>query len=168
MIRQATVNDARQIAQIHVLSWKATYAGQISDDYIATLSVVDREQSWRESLEKNSDSVLVSVDGEDIQGFISFGPSRDISGSSERIGEVYAIYLSPDYLRRTLGKQLWRSASELLGLKKFKEITVWVLDTNISARRFYENMGCFLDGGEKREQIGDQDVREVRYRSSLK
>ena len=41
---------------------------------------------------------------------------------------------------------------------------LWVLDTNIRARRFYEVAGWKPDGGLKTETLGDLLLSEVRYR----
>jgi hypothetical protein len=49
----------------------------------------------------------------------------------------------------------------------FKQVTVWVLETNSSARRFYEKMGSKLDGCTKTSLIGTQEVLELRYRVNI-
>jgi hypothetical protein len=49
----------------------------------------------------------------------------------------------------------------------FEDATLWVLDTNVRTRRFYEAAAWTVDGREKTDQIGDITLREVRYRTSL-
>ena len=49
----------------------------------------------------------------------------------------------------------------------FAEATLWVLDTNERARRFYEAGGWRLDGADKVDTIGGVGIREVRYRRPL-
>jgi hypothetical protein len=41
-IRQATIDDVPGIAHVHVASWKSTYKGIISDEYLSKLSVESR------------------------------------------------------------------------------------------------------------------------------
>jgi|LakMenEpi03Aug12_release.lakeMendotaPanAssembly.Ray.scaffolds.fasta_scaffold205758_2 ribosomal protein S18 acetylase RimI-like enzyme len=166
MIRPAQIRDARAIAEIQVASWRATYVGQVPEDYLAALSVETREGAWRECIERYEGSILVSVNIEIVQGFVNFGPCRD-GESAARLGEIYAIYLSPSNLRCGIGARLWCSAIDALTIQKFDAATVWVLDSNLSARAFYEKMGCHLDGGEKSETIGSQKVVVLRYRTSL-
>lgn len=69
---------------------------------------------------------------------------------------------------RGIGAHLWKSGIESLNEQHFDEVTVWVLDRNLPARRFYEGLGCSIDGGKKLEKIGGQDVLEIRYRVCLK
>ena len=50
-IREAVPGDARSIAEIHVRAWQAAYRGQLTDDYLDGLSVEDRLEQHRQSLE---------------------------------------------------------------------------------------------------------------------
>lgn len=52
IIRTATSNDAQAIAEIHILGWQTTYRGHMPDDVLNGLSLIEREQQWRERLEK--------------------------------------------------------------------------------------------------------------------
>ncbi|KRF23226.1 MULTISPECIES: hypothetical protein [unclassified Phycicoccus] len=47
------------------------------------------------------------------------------------------------------------------------EATLWVLDGNQRARRFYEHHGWRSDGAAKVDWCGDVRLDEVRYRHSL-
>ena len=49
----------------------------------------------------------------------------------------------------------------------FFEATLWVLDSNPRARRFYEVGGWTLDGAARPHTIGGQSVQEIRYRRAL-
>ncbi len=51
-IREAVPKDARAIAEIHVRSWQAAYRGQLTDDYLDGLTVDDRLEQHRRSLEE--------------------------------------------------------------------------------------------------------------------
>jgi ribosomal protein S18 acetylase RimI-like enzyme len=50
---------------------------------------------------------------------------------------------------------------------RFREATLWVLETNTRARRFYEAAGWVVDGAERAEELRGFPVREVRYRRPL-
>lgn len=168
MIRNAQIEDSWAIAEAHVASWKHTYIGQVPDEYLAGLSVPAREAAWRESFAKEEHRILLAEDGDLAAGFVSLGPSRDEDADPKTTGEVYAIYLRPEYQGRGLGTELWRRAVDSLRASGCAELTVWVLDTNSSARRFYEGRACFLDGESKEVSIGGKDVVELRYRYKLK
>jgi hypothetical protein len=45
-------------------------------------------------------------------------------------------------------------------------MTLWVLDGNARARRFYERAGLVADGAAKHATFGGATLREVRYRAA--
>ena len=49
-VRDATVDDAHAIAEVHVASWRWAYRGQVPEAILDALSVEDREAMWRRSL----------------------------------------------------------------------------------------------------------------------
>ena len=53
-----------------------------------------------------------------------------------------------------------------LGARGHKVVTLWVLEKNIAARKFYEAMGFTLDGATKEVRIGTT-LKTVRYRKSI-
>ena len=64
IIRDATLDDALGIAQVHVTTWKSGYRGLVPDSRLESLSVPLRAERWRKSLADRADtrqSVLVAV-----------------------------------------------------------------------------------------------------------
>lgn len=55
-------------------------------------------------------------------------------------GEVYAIYVLPEYQRQGIGRQLMSMCAEELLRGSMDTLLVWVLEAN-PARRFYERLG---------------------------
>ena len=83
-------------------------------------------------------------------GFASLGPSRDEHG----VGELYAIYVDPDEWSRGAGRALIERAEERLA-EEYAEATLWVLEDNPRARRFYEAAGWQPDGARQSvERLG--------------
>ena len=66
-----------------------------------------------------------------------------------------------------IGKQLMAAALGRLGEAEFDQVTLWVLDSNARARRFYEAGGWLADGAVKRDDSFGIPMTEVRYRRSL-
>jgi ribosomal protein S18 acetylase RimI-like enzyme len=166
-IRPAQPEDALGIATVHTHSWQSTYRDQLPDSFLDQLAVPAREQCWRQDLADSAFRVLVAEQGGAIVGFVSFGASRDPDAAANHKGEILAIYLLAEAQGAGAGKALWQQAVGELNRAGYEAITVWVLDTNEKARRFYERMGCVLDGGQKGATIGDQEVVELRYRVTL-
>jgi hypothetical protein len=59
------------------------------------------------------------------------------------------------------------AALERLAAAGFSEVTLWVLDANARARRFYQVDGFRADGAVKIDDRGTFQLRELRYRRGL-
>ena len=49
-IRRALPEDAATIARVHIDSWRETYAGIVSAEYLKNLSYSDRTARWEDNL----------------------------------------------------------------------------------------------------------------------
>jgi GNAT superfamily N-acetyltransferase len=112
---------------------------------------------------------VVAVDGEDgeVVAFIAVDVSGD-DDATDGVGEVGAIYARARVWGAGTGRQLMDVGLDLLWRRGCDEATLWVLDTNERARRFYEAGGWSIDGATKVEIIGGAEVNELRYRRSLR
>jgi hypothetical protein len=89
-IRRATVDDAQDIAQIQVSSWRSTYANLLPAEVLANMDVTRRTEVWRNNINSpNQDHFVAVLDGRAV-GFVCGGPAR---GTWEYDGELYALYL---------------------------------------------------------------------------
>jgi hypothetical protein len=59
------------------------------------------------------------------------------------------------------------AAAGELAAAGFASATLWVLDSNARARRFYELAGWTADGSSKQADVAGATVTEVRYRRAL-
>ena len=167
-IREAEPKDAEAIAEVHVRSWQAAYRGQLADEYLDGLSVEERLDQHSRSLEQPPAEwrTWVAQDGPDVAGFAVTGPSQD-ADATERTGEVYAIYLEPDRVGTGAGRELFEHAVGDLRDRGFDAVTLWVLETNERARRFYEVAGWAHDGTVTTERVDCEMRPTVRYRLDL-
>ena len=163
-IEPATDLDARAIAQVHVLAWQHAYRDLLPADYLAGLSVDWRETVWRDAIALGEPQVLVARLVGEVIGFASFGRSRDADAPAG-CAELWAIYLSLTAWSRGIGRALWQAARDALAAQGFGSVTLWVMEGNARAIRFYEAAGFVLDADSaKRFEIGGQPLVEVRYR----
>jgi len=168
LIRTAKPEDARPIAEVHVASWRHAYRGLLPDDYLEKLSVDEREAqrlAWFAHPEPGS-GVLVAEEAGRIVGFASFGPSRD-EDAPERTGEVPAIYIDPSVLRTGVGRGLFEAATLALRDAGFARATLWVLEANALARRFYEKAGWARDGAVSTHMFDCANEPVIRYAVDL-
>ena len=181
-IRFAKESDAETIANIHVASWQKIYRGHIQDAILDGLSVSTRTQQWH-ALIKQGVKIFVIEHRQQIMGFASICPARDADMQPKQCGEISAIYLHPKLWRQGLGKKLCTAAIAELGVMGFTQVILWVLESNIQARRFYEKLGfinleqtktdilsaCMLGitPGEKATENTSVVMREVLYSKQL-
>ena len=125
-IREAEPKDARDIAEIHVRSWRAAYRGQLADDFLDGLNVEDRLEMHRLALENPPAEYRMWVAEEEGRtiGFAVTGKSED-ADADERTAEVFAIYLDPDRVGTGLGRTLFAHAVEDLRGRGYSSATLW-------------------------------------------
>jgi ribosomal protein S18 acetylase RimI-like enzyme len=170
VIRAARVTDASQIAVVHVRSWQGAYRGLLPQAYLDGLDPAQRVGRWQRSLAEAEDrrnGVLVADASGTLLGFVGYSPSRDGDADPARVGEIDAIYLLPNAWGKGVGRLLMVAALGRLAEAQFDRVTLWVLDSNVRARRFYEAGGWLADGARKIEDSRGFPVAQVRYKRSL-
>lgn len=165
MIRPGTTADADGIAEVHVRSWQAAYRDLLPAEFLDGLSVERSAATWTRVL-ATPDTVTVAVADGEVVGFVNHVACRD-EGATPDVGEITTIYVAPEWLGHGYGRALMEAALAALRAAGYREATLWVLEGNDRARRFYEASGWRPDGAEKDDTIGDQPVIEVRYRREL-
>jgi ribosomal protein S18 acetylase RimI-like enzyme len=161
IVRPATLNDAEQVARVHVASWQSAYRDILPPEFLSTLSVERRTEAWKRVLEQGTGSVLVATGGAGaVLGFCQVGPNR--AEPAEFSGEVYAIYLLDEERGRGVGRALFAQGMAWLRAQALPGVLVWVLALNGEARRFYERLGGRLVA-ERPIAVGAQPFVEVAY-----
>jgi len=161
--------DAEAIAALHIKTWQSAYRGQLPGRFLDGLNreLDSRANFWRTHISTQPSARheiwTAEVDGH-LKGFAALGPARrdDEAGS----GELYALYVDPLHWRQGVGGLLLTQAVQRLA-REYPNAVLWVLESNLRARRFYERAGWAGDGGTKIESLPDgTELREVRYRLS--
>ena len=161
-IAPGSIDDLRSVAELHVSSWQSAYAGILSAEFLAGLSVEDREKAWRQVLAEGRSELLVATEGSSVVGFASFGACRDTDAPADR-GELWAIYVLPGAWSTGVGHALWRAAQSRLSALGFRSVSLWVIVGNERAVRFYSRAGFVLEpNSEKEFELGGEIIREVR------
>ena len=175
-VRLAEPDDAAGIADIHVRSWRATYRGLVPDAILDGLSVDRRTTGWQQTLERQArdlaeapvvapERTWVVETAERVVGFAGSGPGRAESAPPPAgSGEVYAIYVAPEWLGLGYGRTLFHHAVSDLRTRAFDPIVVWVFEANATARRFYEAAGFRPDGARFTIDFDGFPIDEIRYR----
>lgn len=157
LVRRAELADAPAIARIHVQSWRETYAGLISADFLdrATSDSArrHREKSWQATISQQREDVFVAEQGGEVVAFASVGPARDHPGYASELMTLYA-------LRRVqgqgIGQALLRAVIGQVQVEGGSNLALWVLSSN-PTRQWYAAQGA-REAGEK----VDGELLEVR------
>jgi ribosomal protein S18 acetylase RimI-like enzyme len=160
MVRPATLDDAAEIARVHVASWRTTYRGLLPEDFLESLGEEPYAERWTRVIGDGSSRVFVVDENGKIVGFASCG--RERAGENGFAGELYAIYVLDRAQRQGHGRQLVHTVADALREMGLADMIVWVLRDNAPARRFYERLG----GAYVRKQpitIGSATLEEVSY-----
>jgi len=136
--RRAAPFDANHIFRIHKESWVNAYSGILPHKSL-TRMVNRRDPKWWASAIKKSAIILVMEFGDKVVGYATIGPNRVSSFSAE--GEIYEIYMKPEYQGLGLGSKLFQNAQDELKRRGYKGSVVWVLSENDKAVSFYTNAG---------------------------
>jgi ribosomal protein S18 acetylase RimI-like enzyme len=137
-IRAARPFDARAVARLDVETWRTTYAGVLSTDYLVGLSQRRRELGWMHAIMRAPRDVRVAVDAAgEVVGFGSCGPNRGDRGFA---GEVFTLYVAPDWQNRGIGRRLLIALFGRLVASGRRSAIIWVLRDNPS-RFFYARLG---------------------------
>lgn len=136
--RLATVADVDALGLVHVQAWREAYAGLIPDEVLAGLDPLRRAAMWRGIIAGGRSVQLAEQDGA-IIGFGSAGPQRDLSLAFS--AEIGALYVLKAAQRRRVGRRLMAMMARDLLDRGHRSASLWVLEENTPARRFYDGLG---------------------------
>lgn len=152
-IRKAIMEDAEEIAKVHVESWKTTYSGIMKDSIIAGLDVGRRTDLWKQNIPREGNIVLVAEKNGQIIGFASGSAVKD-GEYPEYDGDVTAIYFYKEEQGNGYGKLLLDTLFHEFRQRGFRNAIVKVLEQN-GSKYFYERLGAVLIDSQQVPQYGE-------------
>jgi ribosomal protein S18 acetylase RimI-like enzyme len=162
-IEPATPDDSQAVALVQVESWQHAYRDLMPAAYLASLSVSEREATWRRKLEAPSGQVLVARTAGQVVGFVAFGASRD-DGAAVDCAEVWAIYVKPSFWSAGAGRLLWLGALQRVLAQGYTRVSLWVVVGNERAMRFYGRAGFVVEPQSRKQfELGGAKLEEVRF-----
>lgn len=137
-IRKAEPRDAAAIADVHSEAWRGAYQGIIPHRAL-TAMINRRGPDWWANAIRRAATVLVIEIGGRIAGYTTIGRNR--AHELKQQGEIYELYLRPEYQGIGLGSRLFAAARRRLADHGLKGLVVWALEENQNALAFYEGAG---------------------------
>ncbi len=132
--------DAVGIARVHVDTWRASYAGILPDHVLVRMRHDHQQQSWERVLGSAAGETFTLVAEAASLGIVGFGGAGRRRGKLDFDGEVFTLYVDPDFQGQGIGRRLLAELFQGLAARGAKSALIWVLAANPS-RFFYEAMG---------------------------
>src|SRR5437016_1496108 len=137
-IRRAKPADAEAVASTHDAAWRTSYRGIIPGPELEKLISRRGPGWWENAIAKGSRVALLQF-GDRVAGYANYGRNRARSLFYD--GEIYELYLRPEFQGLGFGRKLFGSARRDLGQSGLHSLVVWALSDNESAVEFYRNLG---------------------------
>ena len=170
-IRRATDADVLPMAKVHILSWRETYPGLLPDPMLARLSVAKEAIRWQRMLDRprawgGAISFVADQQGS-IVGYGSCGEQRSsLLRDHGFTGEINELYVLSSAQRQGAGSGLMVAMAGALLERGHRAVSLWVLEQNRAARRFYERLGGALIARKNASlaevAYGWPDIRQLR------
>ena len=137
-VRPAKAADAAAVASTHDEAWRSAYQGIIPGAELEKL-INRRGPQWWDSAIRKGSRVSVLVFGDKVAGYANYGRNR--ARSLHFDGEIYELYLRPEFQGLGFGRRLFAAARRDLMQSGLKSMVVWALSENDTAVEFYRALG---------------------------
>lgn len=159
IIRNTKTQDNTVIASIAITCWRDAYKDIFPKRLLDNLSLEERLKqrlNWFNSPNKYS---IVAISQDTIIGFCDYGESRRPQFAP---GEIYSLYVLPEFKGSGIGKLLSLKVIEHLNSINLAPFIVTTLEVNLPARKFYEKLG-FKEISHIMTEVGDKIYKETVY-----
>lgn len=159
-IHKATLADAENLADIHASAWRQAYQGIIPGLDLERFVVRRGAYWWASNIRRQGMNILVFSFDEKAAGYASFGRSRNPNLSFK--GEIFELYLKPEYQGLGFGGKLFQKARSYLKANDLNSLMVWALIENTPACAFYRAMGGKIIA-KQTERFGSSHVKKLAF-----
>ena len=151
-VRKAVPEDSNIVGEVHSAAWKSAYRGIFPDEYIDGDTPSKRASEFLESIKDDRCSYYLLEEDGHAAGIVKTYEENDTL-------EIESIYILDEYRGKGIGREFMEYIKTY---RPQKCISLWVLEVNAKARRFYENNG-FVMSGESRTIKRGNDFKQLRY-----
>lgn len=156
VVRSAKVTDAARLTEVFRDSWSNAYTGLIPHKSLQQI-LTRRDAAWWRSQVRGGDPLIVLEAGGIVGGYATAGAARSRSAFQ---GEIYELYLAPQYQGLGFGEYLFEACRYRLDHRQLKGMLVWALSENERAISFYANRGG-RPVAKRRERFGSTTLEKV-------
>ncbi len=156
-IRPARLGDEAGIAYVHDSARRDAYQGVIPGRELERMIQRRGPVWWRQAI-RGGTRLMVLDFADKIAGYASYGRNR--MPALGYGGEIFELYLAPEFQGVGLGRRMFDSARSDLAAHGYSTFVVWALGGNDRAMGFYKRLGGSVVrraqerfGAETRERI---------------
>ena len=175
-VRPARAGDAADLARVQVASWRSGLAGIVPPSLLGDLTGEEASGAWRDRWREaignpptSRHRVLTAVTDavpREVVGFVSAGPATDADRWPGTDAEIYEFRVAPDRTGQGHGGRLMHAVADTLAGDGFHTVSIWVLEADMTVRRFLESAGWPADGALGELDVG-VDVPVVRLHTAI-
>ena len=158
-IRRAKASDAAAVADTHDEAWRGAYQGVIPGVELEKL-VTRRGADWWDSAIRKGSRIAILAFGDKVAGYANYGRNR--ARSLYYDGEIYELYLRPEYQGLGFGRRLFSSARRDLAQSGLKSLVICALSDNDPAVEFSKALGGKAVARSS-ERFGDKSLEKVAF-----
>jgi ribosomal protein S18 acetylase RimI-like enzyme len=158
-VRRARTEDSATIAEVHDTAWRGAYRGILPGLELERMVERRGPAWWARAIRRHVFVLVLEVSGE-VVGYATLGPSR--MRTLPYRGEIYEIYVRPEYQGLGLGRRLFGAARRALSDLKLGGTAVRALKANEAAAAFYRRLGG-RQVAESGERIAGETMAVVVY-----
>jgi ribosomal protein S18 acetylase RimI-like enzyme len=158
-IRPARPADSEAIAEVHDGAWRLAYQGLIPGRDLERMIARRGPAWWAGAIRRGSRVSLLTFSG-GVVGYASAGRNR--VPTLGVAGEIYELYLKPEYQGLGLVRRLFASCRGDLAARGLSGLAVWALELNDNACGFYTRLGGRI-GARGSERFGDKSLEKIAY-----
>ena len=158
-IRRAKASDAAAVADTHDEAWRCTYQGVIPGLELEKL-VTRRGPDWWDSAIRKGSRISILAFGDKVAGYANYGRNRARSLFYD--GEIYELYLRPEYQGLGFGRRLFTAARRDLLQSGMRSLVIWALSDNEPAVSFYRALGG-QPVARSSEKFGDKVLDKIAF-----
>ena len=158
-IRRAKPTDAPAVADVHDEAWRTAYQGIIPGNELDKL-ISRRGPDWWDSAIRKGSRITLLQFGDNVAGYANYGRNRARSLTYD--GEIYELYLRPEYQGLGFGRRLFSAARKDLVQSGLRTLVIWALSDNEPAVEFYRSLGG-RPVARSSERFGGKTLDKVAY-----
>jgi ribosomal protein S18 acetylase RimI-like enzyme len=158
-VRMARPGDEEGIARVHDTAWRDAYRGVIPGRELERM-VERRGPAWWRQAIRTGTRLMVLDFADSIAGYASYGRNR--MPALRYGGEIFELYLAPEYQGVGLGRRVFDAARADLSEHGFPTFVVWALGGNDRAIEFYQRRGGAIVR-RAREKFGEETRERIAF-----